>query len=409
MGMRNKDIQFLFNRPDRAVNSGRISGIKSGSYANSKDIEPASEADVQEYVGSIPKSQSPAVIVPITGIVDDPLPGSKEELLSLFEKQPGGNWRFMPGETQRHECKKSFSMSARGAWVKAVAGLANNEGGWLVFGVVDPSDPSATEAYHQCRANGANPLYECDPKDVSQRLRGCLDPTPSVSLVCIELDEVKIAAIYVEASVDLPVVVSKADNGIKEGDIYFRYPAETARVKHADLISILNRRDAQAARRMLPLIEEIIQARSDGVAVMNLSSGELVGLDRRISVDPDLTESVAKTLSVRGSDKPRVVISGALQQESSSGRTSIRDLLVEYPYSATDLKDAVKEALPGAKQNDIWAALRCIKGDSQYSAYNFANAKKERDALASGFVPPSTSTIYNAEAVKWIIARLKEG
>ena len=27
-GMKNKDIQFFFNRPDRAVNSGRISTIR---------------------------------------------------------------------------------------------------------------------------------------------------------------------------------------------------------------------------------------------------------------------------------------------------------------------------------------------------------------------------------------------
>jgi hypothetical protein len=30
-GMRNRDIQFYFNRQDRPVNSGRITGIKDGS------------------------------------------------------------------------------------------------------------------------------------------------------------------------------------------------------------------------------------------------------------------------------------------------------------------------------------------------------------------------------------------
>ena len=31
-GMANKDIQFYFNRQDRAVNSGRITGIRDRSY-----------------------------------------------------------------------------------------------------------------------------------------------------------------------------------------------------------------------------------------------------------------------------------------------------------------------------------------------------------------------------------------
>lgn len=31
-GHKNQDIQFHFNRPDRPVNSGRITGIRNGSY-----------------------------------------------------------------------------------------------------------------------------------------------------------------------------------------------------------------------------------------------------------------------------------------------------------------------------------------------------------------------------------------
>jgi hypothetical protein len=47
-GMKNKDIQFLFNRPDRPVNSGRISGIKNGTYSNSSEIKPANDKDVRK-------------------------------------------------------------------------------------------------------------------------------------------------------------------------------------------------------------------------------------------------------------------------------------------------------------------------------------------------------------------------
>jgi len=37
-GMKNKDIQFFFNRPERPVNSGRISTIGSGSYSNAAKV-----------------------------------------------------------------------------------------------------------------------------------------------------------------------------------------------------------------------------------------------------------------------------------------------------------------------------------------------------------------------------------
>ena len=42
--MKNRDIQFYFNRQDRAVNSGRISGIKHGGYGHVR-IEGLPAAD----------------------------------------------------------------------------------------------------------------------------------------------------------------------------------------------------------------------------------------------------------------------------------------------------------------------------------------------------------------------------
>lgn len=48
-GMKNRDIQFFFNRPDRAVNSGRITGIGDGTYSNSVAIARASDDEVEAF------------------------------------------------------------------------------------------------------------------------------------------------------------------------------------------------------------------------------------------------------------------------------------------------------------------------------------------------------------------------
>lgn len=49
-GMANKDIQFYFNRPTRAVNSGRITEIGEGSYSDSNDIPAASEDELDDFL-----------------------------------------------------------------------------------------------------------------------------------------------------------------------------------------------------------------------------------------------------------------------------------------------------------------------------------------------------------------------
>lgn len=59
-GMKNSAIQFHFNRPDRPVNSGRITTIRDGTYSNSASIEAATEAELNCFLtkraGSPPTS-----------------------------------------------------------------------------------------------------------------------------------------------------------------------------------------------------------------------------------------------------------------------------------------------------------------------------------------------------------------
>lgn len=56
--MKNSDIQLYFNRPDRKVNSGRITGIGNGSYSNSKTIAAASTADLDAFLSDAASSVS---------------------------------------------------------------------------------------------------------------------------------------------------------------------------------------------------------------------------------------------------------------------------------------------------------------------------------------------------------------
>ena len=49
-GMKGKDIQFFFNRPDRSMNSGRITDIKNGSYSDSSKIGAANDNVLDAFI-----------------------------------------------------------------------------------------------------------------------------------------------------------------------------------------------------------------------------------------------------------------------------------------------------------------------------------------------------------------------
>lgn len=148
-GMRNSAIQFYFNRPDRQVNSGRITNIADGSYSDSASIAVADDTTLDTFLtgfqqGLITLSAVPAPTVPILPPAP-PGPLHPETIAALFKADQDGTWRFCPGETDEHECKASFRLRNPSAWLRAVASLANNRGGYILFGVHD-KDVTQTDA-----------------------------------------------------------------------------------------------------------------------------------------------------------------------------------------------------------------------------------------------------------------------
>jgi schlafen family protein len=123
--MKNKDIQFFFNRPDRPVNSGRISTIRTGSYSDSAEIMEASDEELDEFIQSWPLTRGHAE------------PAITDKARELFGPRSDGRWILTEGENQECECKQDFDSSKTTPIVRAVAALANNNGGFIFFGVLD--------------------------------------------------------------------------------------------------------------------------------------------------------------------------------------------------------------------------------------------------------------------------------
>lgn len=110
-GMKNKDIQFFFNRPDRSVNSGRISTIRSGSYSDSSKIPAVPDDELEAFLRHF---RQPVEIGGHNII---------ERAKALFRKSKDGTWKLEGGEHEGCECKLDFDPKKLAAIVKAVAAL----------------------------------------------------------------------------------------------------------------------------------------------------------------------------------------------------------------------------------------------------------------------------------------------
>jgi hypothetical protein len=284
-GMANKAIQFYFNRQDRAVNSGRISGIKQRTYG--PEVPKASDEALSAFIANFasPDLAAPGFIVETTPAA--PLGATDEKMLrSFFAKDAKGAWNCTVGETDEFECKEGFSLRNFGKPLRTIAGFANNRGGYLFFGVKDKPDNFAVCGLADDRFTGT------DQNKFSQTIRSVLEPTPRFRVASLKLDKLTVGVIHVEPHSAKPVIASKTEGEVAEGAIYYRYPGETRAICYADLRAILDERDQRSREAIMPMVQRLLELGPRDAMVANLAVGQLEDGRRPILIDPQSLEQI---------------------------------------------------------------------------------------------------------------------
>ena len=186
-GMKNDQVHFYFNRADRLISSGRIAQIKDGSYA--KDVAPATDDELTAFIAKWEVEHA--------ALYDKgpQSPTDVEYIEALFEKRKS-SWHVRSGETDVIECKLNYAVS--GKILKAIAGLANNKGGHILFGIKDGQ--TIVEGMSDDK------FETLDPALLNSHLVSCLDPVPRVARVSHVIAGKKIGVLHVEKHERAPVI-----------------------------------------------------------------------------------------------------------------------------------------------------------------------------------------------------------
>lgn len=275
-GMKNRDIQFYFNRQDRPVNSGRITGIRQGTYG--AGIAAAGEVALDAF---LTKFKGGAIHGP-----SDPLnpPSDEGRIAALFIRKKDGDWRLASGETDEVECKREVDIKKLGPVVRAVAGMANNKGGIILLGVEDKSGKVVGLADDH--------FAKLDLVKLTLAVKAHLQPTPSFRKGIVDLGDVQVGYVCVEPCADKPVIVHRPGDRLDDGAILFRYPAECAPIKFGDLKTLLDERDARRVRALVDVTRKIAEIGVENSAVLNVRDGELEVAGRPMQIDQALLEQI---------------------------------------------------------------------------------------------------------------------
>lgn len=274
--MRNDTVHFYFNRPDRLISSGRIAQIKKGKYG--ADIKEAETEELDTFLAEWEKGNQPLPDAESKSPVDRAI------LLSMFVKL-ARQWTMTVGETDRVECKRSFRLSPEQRFadvIKSIAGLANNKGGYILFGVTDKT--FAVDGLND------NAFVAADPAEINRTLAGALDPVPHFRKAIVEVGGKTVGVLYIEKHDHGPVIALKNIGGdVREGTIYFRYVGETRAIKPGEMRQIISLREQKA---VADFSKRMMRVASGSEATLNLETGEVQGKSGAFLIDRTLLPSI---------------------------------------------------------------------------------------------------------------------
>lgn len=396
--MANKDIQFFFNRPDRSVNSGRISGIRKGTYSNSAEINAASDEQLDAFLMAFaPSGFSAHVDVPQASEAD---PASAATILRMFS-EAGGIWRFRHSESDRHECKESFGFRHCDKWLRAVAALANNRGGYVVFGLKEQAGSDETRSSFD--VVGLTDEFEnADPVEFTKRLKSTFDPTPIVEIVSIKIAGKRIGVLHVRQHPARPVIaVRNEGNLVREGDIYFRYPGQSSRIKYSDLRAIFDERDRQARADIMPMIEKVLRLGPQNAMIADLAQGTLADGVRSFSIGKELIDQIKFIREGEFNEKegaPALRLVGNLQAVGDDGQTIRRGFV-----TPADLQnDFLEQQAPYEPKEYVRCAVEGGNGGWLPLHYFARRSGLDRDGLVEYIMataaPQAWKNLYAARA-----------
>ncbi len=210
----------------------------------------------------------------------------QREVQKLLRLDPSKPSRLVSRENSRLEYKETFNWrNGRAKYAKTMAGFANNNGGFIVFGVKNSP--------HDLIGIDTTRFDELDPAEVTGYLNSRFSPEIEWESFRIEVAEVQLGIFAVTAAGLKPIVCSRNDGKeLREAEIFYRYRGRSERMRYSELQRVLEERQEQERNAWFEHLSRVARIGVENVGVLNLIDGEISGPGGRLLVTEELLERV---------------------------------------------------------------------------------------------------------------------
>ena len=265
-------------------------------------------------------------------------------------------------ESQQLEFKETFSLGdALLEYARTLVGMANNQGGWLIFGVKDkPHIPVGLKDQR---------FISLDPAVLNRIFLEHFASDINWESEVVEMFGVTLGVIKVAEAKVKPVICSKANSAkkLREGAIYYRYRGETREVRHTELTEMLHAEREKEKLLWMKHIQSIADIGPQSVQIFDSLTGHLEVGNTKVLLDPKLLGQLKIIQEGKFSEKdgsPALKVVGEITGLINHDTVIYND--TAYPYTLTMLAD--KLGLKSRYLCEAMVAYFKIKGRPEFHA-----------------------------------------
>lgn len=224
-------------------------------------------------------------------MVKEPL--SEEMLGKIFKTSSQNPEKLIKREDKNHEFKESYNNCNMATYLKTLASFANNDGGYIVFGITD--SPRLLKGLDE---KAYKQFDELSVEKLTQLLNEHFAPSIEWTSCIYQFRGKHYGVIYVYSSKNKPVVCTKtrdAQNNkyaLKESDIYYRYSGKSERIKYPELHNIIEDKRKSEEKQLIHFMMKATKIGVENACLLDLNNGEIQEGGNKIILDEDLLQKV---------------------------------------------------------------------------------------------------------------------
>ena len=219
---------------------------------------------------------------------------SLENLTGIFRVSSKEPSRIINREGTTIEFKESYNHGNMAQYFKAMAAFANNQGGYILFGIGDKP-----RRLIGLKDKSLSQFEELKVEDFTKALLDYFSPEIKWEHCTFEFHGMSFGVIYVYPLLHKPCICKKhydaqnAKYSLKEGDIYYRYGGRSERIRYTELASIIDEARKNEERQWLNFAKRAVRIGVSNAALLDLKSGNLSGTNGSVVIDSELLQKLA--------------------------------------------------------------------------------------------------------------------